>query len=163
MGHTCHHYRKSLCNFPLLSPDLPCPSSPCSVCASLVAQRAPEAGGPRQSKVKKTGDSGMVLLLYLPSRCLHSAAIAMDKKSWMQACETANNRPWPQRIEANIISGSVAVRCALAGRRATMSLLLSGFIIRNCRFAQRDMLRPAAQAAAVAAAWLGGGGRPLVE
>jgi hypothetical protein len=48
----------------------------------------------------------------------------MNEEFWLQGCENALSRSLPQRNQANITAGSVAVRCALSGHRATNSLLL---------------------------------------
>ena len=85
-------------------------------------------GGPNHSAIgsrqPKDGDPRAELLLYSPSRFLRAAAIVMNEEFWLQACENALSRSLPQRNQANIAAGSVAVRCALSGHRATNSLLL---------------------------------------
>jgi len=89
----------------------------------LLRRPAPAAAAAAATQ-KTTGDPRAELLLYSPSRFLRAAAIVMNEEFWLQACENALSRSLPQRNQANIAAGSVAVRCALSGHRATNSLLL---------------------------------------
>jgi hypothetical protein len=99
----------------------------------------------------------------------HDIFLMFSGIDWAQACNTAFNRPFPERMRAGIAANSVAVRhFTLPGRCAASRRLLTmtpstDFSLRYCCCFLRDFLFAGLQAAALEAQRQRGGRGPGLE